>query len=49
MSEEAKPRPYQLFMLGLCVYVLIALVAQTFFPLSEGTNGHWFTLILTGA
>ena len=38
MSQQTQPRPYQLFMLGLCVYVLIALAAQTFFPVSEGTN-----------
>lgn len=29
--------PYQLFMLGLCIYVLLALAAQTFFPLGSQT------------
>ncbi len=31
------PRPYQLFMLGLCIYVLLALAAQTFFRLDTQT------------
>ncbi len=31
-------RPYQLFMFGLGVYVLLALAAQTFLPLSESTD-----------
>lgn len=30
--------PYQLFMFGLGVYVLLALAAQTFLPLSEATD-----------
>ncbi len=29
--------PYDLFMLGLCVYVLVALAVETFFPLSPDT------------
>lgn len=31
---ESRNHPYQLFMLVLCVYVLFALMAETFFPLS---------------
>ncbi len=30
--------PYQLFMFGLGIYVLLALAAQTLFPLSDGTS-----------
>jgi voltage-gated potassium channel len=30
--------PYQMFMFGLGVYVLLALAAETFLPLSESTN-----------
>lgn len=33
-----KAGPYQLFMLGLCVYVLLALAAETFFPLDEDSK-----------
>ncbi|MCA9441558.1 MAG: ion transporter, partial [Candidatus Omnitrophica bacterium] len=32
-----KPKPYNVFMLSLCVYVLAILAAHTFFPLDEDT------------
>ena len=35
---EPKAGPYQLFMLGLCVYVLLALTADTFFRLDDATS-----------
>lgn len=44
MNEESRPNsdfagtPYQLFMLALCFYVLVALAIQTFFHVSEGTS-----------
>lgn len=37
MSQTPKAGPYQLFMLGLCVYVLAALAAQTLFSLNPET------------
>lgn len=36
-SSGTRTGPYDLFMLGLCVYVLVALIAETFFPLSQDT------------
>jgi voltage-gated potassium channel len=38
MDQQQQPRPYQLFMLGLCIYVLIALAADTFFNLSDAAS-----------
>ena len=35
---RAELGPYQLFMFGLGVYVLLALAAETFLPLSKSTN-----------
>ncbi len=37
MDNERSAGPYQLFMLGLCVYVLAALAAQTLFTLDPET------------
>jgi voltage-gated potassium channel len=36
-TAHDKTGPYDLFMLSLCVYVLVALMAETFFPLSPDT------------
>jgi len=38
LGKDDGPRPYQLFMLGLCVYVLVALGIETFFSVSESTR-----------
>ncbi len=32
------PRPYQVFMLALCLYALVALATQAFLPLDPGTR-----------
>jgi voltage-gated potassium channel len=37
-STAPGPGPYQLFMLGLCIYVLLALGATTLFEFSEDTR-----------
>jgi len=47
-DEAHELRPYQLFMFALGVYVLLSLAAQTFLPLSPGTEailGHVDDLI----
>jgi len=36
-EKHCKCKAYQLFMLGLCVYVLVALAADTLLPLDEST------------
>lgn len=37
MAEKSPSKLYELFMLGLCVYVLLALAAEAVFPLEEST------------
>ncbi len=37
MPRQTTSSPYQIFMLGLCFYVLATLAAQTVFQLSENT------------
>ena len=37
LAVQTQSSPYQFFMLGLCIYVLLALVVQTAFSLSDDT------------
>jgi voltage-gated potassium channel len=37
LARSSQTNPYQIFMLGLCIYVLAALAAQTFFKLDDQT------------
>jgi len=38
MPEETRPKVYQVFMLGLCLYVLGVLAVETFVPLGADTK-----------
>jgi voltage-gated potassium channel len=38
MGRESRSKPYQVFMLGLCIYVLLALAGDTFFKLAPETS-----------
>jgi voltage-gated potassium channel len=43
-EKDVAVRPYQLFMLGLCLYVLTTLAVQTFFPLDSRSLAIFDTL-----
>ena len=37
-SDENRVSTYEMFMLALCVFVLLALAADTFFPLGDAAS-----------